>query len=56
MDASEVNQQPQAIVTVKESTNNMSYQLDLGTGQTFACIGYKVVDKDGAYAVLDPNK
>lgn len=56
VDVSEINQQPQTIVTVKENTNNMSYQLDMGNGQTFACIGYKVVDKDGAYAVLDPNR
>lgn len=56
VDVSEINQKPQTIVTIRENISNTSYQLDLGIGQTFACIGYKVIDKDGSYAVLDPNK
>lgn len=50
------NQTSQSVVTVKDNMNDMSYLLDLGNGQIFACIGYKVIDKNGLYTVLDPNK
>jgi hypothetical protein len=50
------NQKSQSVMTIKENTIDMSYQFDLGVGQNFACIGYKVIDKDGAYGVYSPNK
>ena len=56
MELSSIKQSPQSIVTVKENINNMSYQFDLGNGRTFVCIGYKVLDKTGAYSLLDPSK
>lgn len=56
VEVSDINQKPQSIVTIKESTNDVNYQLDMGTGQTFAYIGYKVTDKDGNYGPVDPTK
>ena len=56
VDTSVLNESPQKIVTIKDTTNTVSYQLDIGGGQSFACIGYKVKDKDGRYAFLDPQK
>jgi hypothetical protein len=49
------NHRPQTNVAIKRNVNDMTYQFDLGTGQNFACLGYKVVDKDGSYATYDPN-
>jgi len=49
------NHKPQSTVAIKRNVTDMSYQFDLGTGQNFACLGYKVVDKDGSYATFDPN-
>lgn len=45
----------QKLMTVNGETPNPTYQLDLGAGQTFACIGYKVHTKDGRYGVIDPQ-
>ncbi len=45
----------QSIITVRDDTKAKSYQLDLGAGQIFTCIGYKVYDADGHYGVFDPN-
>jgi hypothetical protein len=38
---------------MKGETPNPTYQLDLGAGQTFACVGYKVHTKDGNYGVIN---
>lgn len=56
VDPSLLEEKAQSIVTVKEPNSTVSYQLDIGAGQTFACIGYKIFDKDGRYANLDPTK
>jgi hypothetical protein len=56
VEASSLNQKTQSIVTVKENVNDINYQVDMGTGQTFGCLGYKVTDKNGTYDVVDPNK
>ena len=55
VDISALDSKPQKIVTIKENLNSVSYQVE-GLGQSFACIGYKVSDCNGNYAVLDPNK
>lgn len=56
VDISILKEKPQNIVTVADTNTLPSYQLDLGTGQSFACIGYKVYDRSGRYAALDPYK
>ena len=47
--------QNEKIVTVSDNTKVKSYQLDLGAGQIFNCIGYKVYEADGRYGVIDPS-
>lgn len=56
IDTSDINQNPQSIVTVKQNVNDINYKIDMGTGQTFACIGYKVTNIDGTYGPVDLNK
>lgn len=55
VDVSVLDEKQHNIITVADN-NSPSYQLDLGTGQNFACIGYKIYDKSGKYGVLDPHK
>jgi len=56
VDVSLLNEQPSNIVTVNDKTTKISHEFDPGCGRTFVCVGYKVYDKDGKYAVLDPNQ
>lgn len=56
VEVSDLNQKSQSIVTIKENVNDVNYQVDMGAGQSFACIGYKVTNKDGSYGIVDPNK
>lgn len=44
----------QSIMTVRDETKVKSYQLEVGPGEVFSCIGYKVYDTDGRYGVFDP--
>lgn len=44
------------IVLSKENVKDSSYQLDLGSGINFLCIGYKIYDNNGNYGPLDANK
>lgn len=56
VEVSNLNQNTQSIMTIKEKVHDSGYQLDMGTGQHFACIGYKVTDKDGTYGIFDTDK
>jgi hypothetical protein len=56
IDISGITQTSQPIISIKENVNDVSYQIDIGTGQTFGCIGYKIIDKDGLYGTFDQNK
>jgi hypothetical protein len=45
----------QDLITLKENTAHKPYILDIGTGQNFICLGYKVYD-NGKYGPLDPQQ
>jgi len=56
LDSTLLNNSPLNIVTVNNKSQFVNYTLEITRGLSFACIGYKVYDKSGRYAVLDPNK
>lgn len=51
-----LNEQAQSIVTYQEPVISTSYETRLGTGRNFACIGYRVSERDGHYTRFDPQQ
>jgi len=47
--------QSQSVVEITTNNYSKSYRLCLGSGQYFACLGYKVYDTKGHYGPLDPE-
>lgn len=45
----------QDLVTVTHDTQHKPYMLDVGAGQSFICLGYKVYDNHGNYGQMDPE-
>ena len=56
IDVSSLEEQPSNVVTINNKLTKLSYEFDPGCGRTFVCVGYKVCDKGGGYAVLNPNQ
>lgn len=46
----------QNVITLEEDIGHKPYILDIGAGQNFICLGYKVYDKEGNYGPLDPEQ
>lgn len=55
IDISCLKEEPTNIVTVTNNSSKMSHEFDPGCGRSFMCIGYRISEKDGRYAVLDPD-
>jgi len=56
VDISSLEEQPTSVITVNDKSSKISYEFDPCCGRNFMCIGYKVLEKNGQYAVLDPNQ
>lgn len=41
------------ILKVREEIKKKSYQVDIGPGESFYCLGYKIHDKEGNYSLID---
>ena len=55
VDSSLIEHSKQDILTVHNDTTHKPYMLDIGAGQSFICLGYKLYENNGKYGHLDPE-
>lgn len=56
VDLSILNNKEPNILAIREKFNRLnSYEIEVGAGQSFACIGYKIYETDGKYGPYKAN-
>lgn len=43
------------IINIQKYSEKTTYEINFGSGVNFACVGYRVSDKEGHYSRYDPN-
>lgn len=55
IESSLLKERPSSIITSNDKSTSVPYEFDPGYGRNFVYVGYRVSEKDGKYALLDPS-